>query len=251
MILSVNGIRFSYNSHPVLENISFRLGCGKVLGVLGVNGAGKSTLLKCLNRILKPQDGSVLLEGKNIHQMKRRDIARKIGYLPQKDGDSKLTVFESVLLGRKPHANWAYTDSDYAIAEDVIIRLGLEHLAHRSMMGLSGGEIQKTAIARALAQSPRVLLLDEPTSSLDLKNQIEVMAFVRKIVRENMLAAVISIHDLNLAVRFADHFLLMKDKSICASVEKKGLTPEMIRNIYGIDVLIREVEGYPIVIPLQ
>jgi iron complex transport system ATP-binding protein len=251
MILSVSDIRYSYNSHPVLDNVTFELKSHKILGLLGINGAGKSTLLKCLNRILKPDSGSIILDGKNLIDMNRQDVAQEVGYAPQKAADSKLTVFESVLLGRKPHMQWSFTDADYSIVEDIIRRLGLESKAHKPLDELSGGELQKTVIARAIAQSPKVLLLDEPTNNLDLKNQIEVMGLIRKYVISNDLSAVISIHDLNLALRFADKFLLLKDHKIYSAVSKEELTAELIREVYDIEVLIGKVENLSVIVPIQ
>jgi iron complex transport system ATP-binding protein len=250
MILSVENIQFSYNSHPVLSDVTFGVGRGRMLGILGVNGAGKSTLLKCVNRILDAEADGMLLDGKDLFKMDRRDVARYLGYVPQKSGDSSLTVFESILLGRRPHIRWSVTNRDYGVVEEVTRQMGLEALASRPVNDLSGGEAQKVLIARALAQSPRVLLLDEPTSNLDVKNQLEVMGLIRRIVKTKDLAALISIHDLNLAVRFADDLLLLKDHKVRFSTPKAGLTAEMIREVYGIDVVIQEVGGHPVVAPL-
>lgn len=250
MIFAVDNLRFGYNSHPVLAGVTFTLEKGRLLGVLGVNGAGKSTLLKCLNRILKPQSGTVLLAGTDLLAMQRSEIARRIGYVPQKSAETNLTVFESVLLGRKPHIRWSAADEDYAVVENVLRQMGLEPLALRPVSELSGGEAQKVLLARALAQTPRVLLLDEPTSNLDVKNQLEVMGRIREVVKSEQLAAVISIHDLNLAVRFADDFVLLKDRRIRHATSRQGLTEEMIGEVYGIDVVIREVGGHPVVVPL-
>lgn len=250
MMLVVDNLRFGYNSHPVLAGVTFTLEKGRLLGVLGVNGAGKSTLLKCLNRILKPQDGNILLAGRDLLAMDRREIARRMGYVPQKSVDSKLTVFESVLMGRRPHIQWSASDEDYTVVESVIRRMGLEALALRPMTDLSGGEAQKVLLARALAQQPKVLLMDEPTNNLDVKNQLEVMEEIRNVVKTENLAAVISIHDLNLAVRFADDFLLIKDHRIRFATPKQGLNAEMIREVYGIEVVIRAVSGHTVVVPL-
>jgi len=250
MILTVDNLLFGYNSHPVLDGVSFVLEKGRMLGVLGINGAGKSTLLKCLNRILSPRKGAVFLAGKNLLQMNRREIARQIGYLPQKSGDSQLSVYESVLLGRRPHIQWAATEADYAVVENLIGRLGLEALALRPVNELSGDEAQKVLLARALAQKPRLLLLDEPTSNLDVKNQLEVMALIQKVVKTETLSAVVSIHDLNLAVRFADDFLLLKDRRIRYAVAGPDLTAEMVWDVYGLEVVIRKVGGHPVVVPI-
>ncbi|WP_373499795.1 ABC transporter ATP-binding protein [Desulfococcus sp.] len=250
MILDVSGIRFAYNSHPVLAGIGFSVAPGRVLGILGRNGAGKSTLLKCLNRILRPQSGGVLLEGEDLLAMTRREAARRVGYVPQRHGTDPLTVYEAVLLGRKPHMGWTVSADDCRRVETILAQMGLTRLSSRPVSDLSGGEVQKVMIARALAQTPRALLLDEPTSNLDLKNQLEVMDLIRGIARNQGLSAVVSIHDLNLAVRFADTFLFLKDHRVYALVEKEGLTADIIREVYGVEVTLRQVNGKTVVIPM-
>ncbi|GBC63611.1 ABC transporter ATP-binding protein [Desulfonema ishimotonii] len=250
MKLSVAGITFAYNSHPVIRDVSFSLEPGQVLGVLGVNGAGKSTLLKCLNKILHPSGGAVFLGGKDLLKMDGAEIARHMAYVPQKYGGEQLTVFDTVLLGRKPHIRWAATHRDYEVVETVLERMGLARFALRPVLALSGGEMQKVVMARALAQEPDVLLLDEPTSNLDLKNQFEVMGLVRQVVREQKLAAVVSIHDLNLALRFADRFLMVRDHTVFSLTDRESVTREMIRDVYGVEVLLTEVEGHRVVVPL-
>lgn len=250
MRLTVANIEFSYNSHPVLSDVNFSLDRGQIMCVLGVNGAGKSTLLKCLNRILKPRRGSVSVDGKNLLLMSQNSVARRIGYVPQRHPETRLMVFEAVLMGRKPHIRWALGGDDYALVENIITQIGIAHLAMRSVSDLSGGEIQKVIIARALAQSPAVLLLDEPTSNLDLKNQLEVMGLIRRIVETQGLSAVVAIHDLNIAVRFADRFLFLKEQRIHAISTRKGITSEMIHQVYGVEVVLKEFEGQTIVVPV-
>ena len=250
MILAVDNIRFSYNSHPVLENVSFRLEKGRLLAILGVNGAGKSTLLKCLNRILRPQAGSVFMGSEDLHRLSQNAIARRMGYVPQQHTRTQLTVYESVLLGRRPHLGLTVSRTDYAVVDRTIQQMGLSGLALRPVSDLSGGEAQKVMIARALAQSPSILLLDEPTSNLDLKNQMEVMALIRSVVGTGGFMAVVAIHDLNLALRFADHFLFVKDHRVHASASREKLDAEMISQVYGIEVLIQEVNGHRVVVPV-
>lgn len=250
MNLKVSNIRFSYNSHPVLSDVTFSLNPGEVVCALGVNGAGKSTLLKCLNRILQPQKGSVLVDGEELKRISRNRIARLMGYVPQRHPETQLTVFEAVLMGRKPHIRWSLGADDYALVEEILQQMGISYLAMRRVCDLSGGEIQKVVIARALAQSLDILLLDEPTSNLDLKNQLEVMELIRLIVKTRNLSAVIAIHDLNIAVRFADRFIFLKDGLIHGTAGKKDLSSEMIHQVYGVKVALREVNGHTIVVPL-
>jgi iron complex transport system ATP-binding protein len=251
MILSVDGLSVRYNSHPVLQDVTFEALSGQILGVLGVNGAGKSTLLKCLNKVLQPHSGSVLLDGTNLLQLSGDAVARRIGYVPQRYNTDQVTVFDAVLLGRKPHVKWAATERDLLVVERLLKLMGLEACALRSVSTLSGGEAQKVVIARALAQEPRVLLLDEPTSSLDLRNQLEVMNLVTSVVRSEGVSAVVAIHDLNLALRFVDRFLILKNGSIHATGLKDALTPEVIEEVYGVRSILSTVEGYPVIIPVH
>ncbi|MCB2148452.1 MAG: ABC transporter ATP-binding protein [Deltaproteobacteria bacterium] len=250
MILSVNDIRFSYNSHPVLDAVSFSLEKGRVLAILGVNGAGKSTLLKCLNRILKPQAGSVLLGEKDLSLLPRKAIARRMGYVPQHHAQSAISVFEAVLLGRRPHMGLTVGKTDYAVVEQLLESMGLAALALRPVSDLSGGEAQKVMIARALAQSPQVLLLDEPTSNLDLKNKIAVMGLIRTVVSSQRLMAVVAIHDLNLAVRFADHFLFIKNHQVHGLCSRHDLDADLIEAVYGLAVRVEEIAGHRVIVPL-
>lgn len=251
MILKVNEVSFRYNSHPVLKEVTFELPRGEILAVLGINGAGKSTLLKCINRILRPSGGSVLVDGADVLTLNGDAVARRIGYVPQRFGDHQVTVFDAVLLGRKPHIKWAATEKDMHIVERLLTSMGLEEHALRPISTLSGGEAQKVVIARALAQEPKVLLLDEPTSSLDLRNQLEVMDLVAGVVHSAGVSAVVAIHDLNLALRFADRFLLLKDGTIHTTGPREALTPEVIEAVYGVHSLMRTVEGFPVIIPVH
>ncbi|MBA3027600.1 MAG: ABC transporter ATP-binding protein [Desulfobacteraceae bacterium] len=250
MKLVVRDICFSYNSHPVLSDIRFHLNPGQMMCILGVNGAGKSTLLKCLNRILKAGKGNVMVGEENLLSLGRKQIARIMGYVPQRHPETSLTVFEAVLLGRKPHIQWSVQQTDYLLVERILQEIGLAQLAMRPVSDLSGGEMQKVGIARALAQSPGILLLDEPTSNLDLKNQLDVMGLIRRIVDTQQLAAVVAIHDLNTALRFADRFVFMKNNSIHAAVPKEGLTSEIISEVYDVNVLLQDIGGHQVVVPV-
>ncbi len=251
MILSVEGIEFSYPSAPpVLNGVNFSMESGTVSAILGINGSGKSTLLKCTNRILRPAKGVVFLDETDLHELAQTQIAKHVGYVPQKCTDSRLTVFDTVLLGRKPYIKWAATKRDIEMAEHAVRMMKLEKFVLRPVSELSGGEMQKVIIARALAQEPDVLLLDEPTSNLDLKNQVEVMNLISEVARKKKVAVMISVHDLNLALRFADVFLLLKDGVIRECGGKESITPRIIREVYEVDVVLGEVGGYSVVIPV-
>jgi iron complex transport system ATP-binding protein len=250
MILNVQGLRFHYPGRPVLEKVSFAVDKGQVLAILGTNGTGKTTLLKCINRILTPAAGSVFIGDAPVASLSRNALAQQIGYVEQQRAGSRATVFNTVLLGRKPYIRWDITQHDMEIASRALDTLGLTDYALRYMDELSGGELQKVVIARALAQEPEILLMDEPTSSLDLKNQLEVLNLIRQISRARGIAVVVAMHDLNLALRFADRFLLLKDKTIFAAGGPEVMTPETIESVYAVPVMIAAHNGSRVVIPL-
>ena len=225
-LLTIADVQFSYDGVAVLRDMHLELGQGRIMAVLGVNGAGKSTFLKCINKILRVKKGSIRLHDRDVLMINRRDIARHMGYVPQRYEEEDLSVFDAVLLGRTPHMNWKAEKRDLEVVERIIGQMALSHIAMRPVGTLSGGEIQKVVLARALAQEPDLLLLDEPTSNLDLKNQLEVMRLVRKAVRAQGLSAVICLHDINLAFRFADLFLMMKNGSVHALGGERPLRPK-------------------------
>jgi iron complex transport system ATP-binding protein len=249
MMLQVEGLYFRYNSHPVLSAMSFAVEAGELLAILGPNGVGKTTLLKCINAIHKPAGGAVFLEGYNVLRLRPTEIAANIGYVAQKSETSRFTVFDAVLMGRMPHVRWKIGDHDLKIVDAALRRLGLEPLQLRYIDQLSGGELQKVAIARALVQEPRILLLDEPTSSLDLRNQIAILSMLRRVVDEHGMAGVMTMHDLNTALRFAHKFLLLKDGAVFAAGRVEEITSDMVQEVYGLPVDIHTIGGYPIVVP--
>lgn len=250
MILSVDGIEFCYNGHPVLKEVNFPVFRGEVVSILGNNGAGKSTLLKCLNKILKPQKGSILIDGDILFRLSRLEIAKRVGYVAQKYESSRCTVFDAVLLGRKPHIKWEATAKDLEIVQQVLKNMNLDQFSLRYLDELSGGELQKVVIARALTQEPRVLLLDEPTSNLDLKNQLDVLSTIKRSAKKQNIAAVVVMHDLNLALRFSDKFMLLKNKTTFACGGMEIMTSENIAEVYGVPVAVEKMGSIPVVVPL-
>ena len=250
MFLEVNSIDFSYGNRQVLDGVSFAVKEKDLVSVLGPNGVGKTTLIKCINRVLTPDDGSVFIGGSDLHRMSKKDIAKNIGYVAQRSETSKTTVFDSVLLGRKPHFQWDVTDKDMRLAGRVLHLLGLDGLALKYVDEISGGEYQLVQIARVLVQQPKLILLDEPTSSLDLANQHMIMHLVRNIVKKNNMAAIMVIHDLNLAIRHSDKFVLMKDGMVYSVGGVEVITPENIKAVYNIEAYVESVRGVPVVIPI-
>lgn len=249
MILDVKGLEFSYNSHPTLQDVTFSVDEHDMVAIMGPNGVGKTTLLKCLNRILIPRGGMVTLDGDEIQEMKRKQVARCIGYVPQRGDVSRVTVYDSVLLGRRPHIDWDLNENDHKVIGRIIKLIGLEDMAMRYIDEISGGEFQMVQLARALAQQPRLVSLDEPTSNLDICNQHRMMKAIQNIVANNNLAAIMVIHDLNLSIRYSNKFILMKDGMIFKAGGREVLTPENIREVYNIDCCIEEYSGIPMVIP--
>jgi iron complex transport system ATP-binding protein len=250
MFFEVNGIKFSYRSKRVLNGVSFNVKADDVVSILGPNGVGKTTLIKCIGKVLTPNAGSVLIEGADLHRMSKKDIAKKIGYVSQRSETSKTTVFDSMLLGRKPHFEWDITEKDIRLAGRVLHLLGLDELALKYVDEISGGEYQLVQIARVIVQQPKVILLDEATNSLDLSNQHRIMHLIKNIVKRNHMAAIMIIHDLNLAIRHSDKFVLMKDGLVYSAGDHEIITPENIKAVYNIDAYVEKVRGIPIVIPI-
>ena len=250
MILRVEDLHFSYGSRPVLEGVDFGVAKGELCAVLGNNGAGKSTLLKCAARILQAREGVVYLDEEDISKLKGQDLAKSLSYVAQRDTENaRLSVFDTVLQGRKPHLGLTIRTNDIQVVEEVLVALEMEEFAFRYLDELSGGELQKVVIARALAQEPQVLLLDEPTSNLDLRNQLEVMDLMRRMTEEKGMAVLVAIHDINLASRFCDKYLLLHEGLIFASGGDEVLTQSNIEETYGIMVRLLRDNGRTLVVP--
>ena len=241
--------RYDPEGKPVLQNISFFLKNGQCASILGVNGAGKSTLLKCIDRLLHPLSGKIRIDGQDVASMSRNELARTIAYVPQSARASDLPVFDAVLLGRKPYIRWDASAKDREIVMSLLERLKLTHLMLRPLSQLSGGEAQKVLLARALAQEPGILLLDEPTSNLDPRNQHEVMQLVREIAGDHSLCVLSVLHDLNLAIRYSDRFLMLKDSAVFAAGGMECMTPENIEAVYHMHVHLIEHRGIPVLVP--
>ena len=251
--LKINDLIFDYGGKLVLENICFTMGANEILAVIGPNGAGKSTLLRCINGLLKLRKGAVYLNGKTIGTMKKKEIAGYIGYVPQRISTLfPFTVFDMVLLGRYPHRKLNCGRQDLQKALTALTLLGIENLAMKNFTEISGGQQQKVTIARALVQEARILLLDEPTSNLDVLHQLEVMELLTNLVKKNEMSAVLSMHDLNLTARYADRVLLLNQGRVIAEGRPVSvLTPENISSVYQIDVEVRNFHGRPHIIPLR
>ena len=248
-MMEVKNLSFHYKDCPeVLRNIFFSIEPGQFLAILGNNGVGKSTLLKCFNHILKPDTGEVLLNGNDLLKQSGRDVAKQVAFVSQSAPNTQMTVHDVVMLGRRPYMKWGFTEQDHNIVHDAMHRLDVEDMRGRFLSQLSGGEKQKVMLARALAQQPKVLLLDEPTSALDIQNQYQVLKMVRDICHRDQIIAVVVIHDLNLALRFCDRFLLLKDGQVYRQGGRSILDREALREVYGVDAKVVELEGRHIVL---
>ena len=243
-MMQVKNLSFHYKGCPeVLKDISFDMEPGQFLAILGNNGVGKSTLLKCFNHILKPDSGVVCLDGENLLKQSSREVAKKVAFVSQSVPSTQMTVHDVVMLGRRPYMKWGFTEEDHKIVHDAMHRLDVEDMRGRFLNQLSGGEKQKVMLARALAQQPKVLLLDEPTSALDIQNQYQVLKLVREFCHKDNMIAVVVIHDLNLALRFCDRFLLLKDGHVYRHGDRNILDSEVLRDVYGVDAKVVEIEG--------
>lgn len=248
-MIEAKGICFHYKNCPVvLQNVDFQAEDGHFLAILGNNGAGKSTLLKCMNGILKPDAGSLLLDGEDLLIMPHRQVAQRVAFVAQTVASTQMTVHDMVMLGRRPYMGWSFSREDHDIVHAAMARLGLMDMRGRFLNQLSGGERQKVMLARALAQQPRLLLLDEPTSALDIRNQYQVLKIVGELCRTEGLTAVVVIHDLTLALRFCDRFLLMRDGQVYRCGGLEVLDKTALREVYGVDAEPVVVNGRHIVL---
>ncbi len=241
--LTVDNISFSYNPGiPTLRNVSLSITKGEFVSVAGPNGSGKTTLLRLLDRIYLPEKGEIFLSGQNLIRYSRSEIARRIAFVPQESGVLfPFTVFEIVLMGRSPHSRGTIFENDHdrQVAFDMMRLTDIEHLADHPITSLSGGERQRVFIARALAQQPEIILLDEPNAHLDIAHQIDVFKIIKKLNAESGLTVVSVSHDLNLAASYSDRIAML----VCGSVEAIGtpeevLTETRIREVFRTQVLV-------------
>lgn len=240
--LSVNNLVFSYGNDPVLNEISFQVEHGGFVTIVGPNGSGKSTLLKNLSAILAPDSGQIFLDGEAIFRVPPKELARKLAVVPQETAvQFPFTVMEAVLMGRMPHQKrfQGDTEEDLAIVKRALERTHTWHLRDRPITELSGGERQRVIVARALAQEPKVLLLDEPTAHLDLQHQMELLNLLKEINEEGRVTILAVLHDLNLAAQYSKYVILLhRTKIFAAGPPEKVLTAQNIREVYGMEVVI-------------
>ncbi|HJK78010.1 MAG TPA: ABC transporter ATP-binding protein [Methanocorpusculum sp.] len=236
MRIETEAVAQKYGSVPILHDISFTADAGEVVALLGPNGSGKSTLIKTIADILPPASGKVLIDGVDASAIDPIDRAKLIGYVPQYFHYTPLTtVLDTVLIGRRPYMSWSVTEEDLAAVDKSLAAMHVTDLAGRFVNELSGGQRQRVFIARTLAQQPAFYLFDEPTSSLDLRHQLETVSTMQRIVHEENSCMIIALHDLNLALRYTDKVVMLKCGRIHAcGTPEEVLTEEAVRDVYGV-----------------
>ena len=250
MRIKIDGMEFGYSSVPVLKDIVLDLEGPQFVTIIGPNGVGKSTLIHCMNKVLKPSKGTVLVNDQDVSDMKLKDIAKIIGYVPYTSSDTfPLSVVDTVLMGRSPHTGWKPKEADLNIVYNVLKLLDIDDLAMRPFNELSAGQHQRVMLARGLAQDPQILLLDEPTSNLDIRHQLEVTRLLRDLSRTQDLLVVMISHDINISAKFSDRMILLKGGTIFATgTPDEVITENNIREAYGVESEVIRYEGHPHVI---
>ncbi|MBD8477323.1 ATP-binding cassette domain-containing protein [Microbacterium sp. CFBP 8794] len=253
--LSAEKLTLSYGDRTIIDELDLELPAGRITAIVGANGCGKSTLLRALARLLPPKTGRVVLDGKALHERPSKEIARILGLLPQSPiAPEGIAVADLVGRGRHPHqralARWSALD--YEVVAEALAATGISDLADRSIDELSGGQRQRVWIAMALAQETDILLLDEPTTFLDVAHQVEVLDLLTDLNRDRGTTTVMVLHDMNMAARYADHLVALRDGRIVAAGDPSAvMTSELIADVFGLDALVvpDPVSGTPLVLP--
>lgn len=249
-MLSVEKLTFRYgrSGAPVLRGVDLELEQGQVGILLGKNGSGKTTLFQNILGILTPTGGSVRFDGADLTRMPRRERARRIAYVPQDISFGALSVFDSILMGRIAYFGLKADRDDYAAVERILEDMHLEALAHRNVDALSGGERQKIAIARAMAQEPQLMIFDEPTGNLDIANEQLILEEAKKLAREKKIGILSSLHDLNQALSFGDRFFFLKDGVVRYTGGKECVSEDVIRDVFDVRAKIAEIGGRKVIL---
>lgn len=250
-MIKLNNISFSYNGKPVIAGIDHEFLPGSFTAIMGPNGSGKTTLIRLMSRLLRPEQGSIIFNDTPLDKIKRDVLAQQMAYVPQQQSNVfPATVFETVLLGRKPYIQWNPGKDDKEITSATLVKLGLEEIAFKNINQLSSGQRQRVFIARALAQQPGIILLDEPTANLDLQHQHELMALLQELENTG-ITIIMAIHDLNLAAKYCSDFMLLSEGSLVASGDRKIFNKELIERIYKVQVRIIEEDDNRFILPIK
>ncbi|MBE6523466.1 MAG: ABC transporter ATP-binding protein [Thermoplasmata archaeon] len=250
MIIDINGIEFGYSSESVLKNVTVKIEGPKFVSILGPNGVGKSTLIHCINKILSPRQGVVMIDGKDVKEITIKEMSKIVGYVPYSSNDTfPLTVVDTVLMGRHPHSHRGSLDEDLDIVYDTLELLEIQDLAMRPFNELSAGQHQKVMLARGLAQQPQILLLDEPTSNLDVRHQIDVAKLLKDLSVQKQILVIMICHDINIAAKYSDEIILMHEGTIFdVGTPKEVITEENLRTVYNVVCKVIDDDGSPHVI---
>ena len=249
-MLKIENLHFNYggSSRDVLRGANLELSEGQVGILLGKNGSGKTTLFKSLLGIVKPKKGSITFRGENLLKLNRLQRARRIAYVPQDIQFGDLSVFDSVLMGRISYFGIRAGKEDLESVERLLKDMGLMELAHRNVTELSGGERQKIAIARAMAQEPQLMVFDEPTGNLDIQSEQLIIREAKKLAQQKNIAVLASLHDLNQALALGDTFFFLKDGIVKYAGGKEIFTPEVIKDIFDADVELLKMDGKTVIV---
>lgn len=242
VLLRVEGVSFAYNGRPTLAGVSLQARAGEIVGLIGPNGSGKSTLVRTISGVLRPHSGSVWIGGEPLESLSRNELAKRVAVVPQSPHlPEAFTAWEVVLLGRTPHLRLLQSESrhDVEVARRALERCGAWESAHHRVGELSGGEVQRVIIARAVAQEPSLLLLDEPTSHLDINHQTAIMDLIASLAREEGLAVVAVFHDLNLAAQYCRRLVILREGRVLVEGSPVDvITPDNVRSAYGAEVCV-------------
>jgi iron complex transport system ATP-binding protein len=254
--LTAENLTGGYQTQTIIHHLNLQIKSGEWLSLLGGNGSGKSTLLKLLMRLLTPQQGVVWLDGKAIHTLPPAVVAQRLALLPQQQTvPSGLTVQQLVSLGRTPYQpwwRWELTTDDRVEIDRAMVLTNVADFADRSVESLSGGERQRAFLALALAQNPRMLLLDEPTTYLDLRYQLELLTLLRDLQKQQGLTIITVLHELNLAIRYSDRLAMLKDGYLVAvGIPEKVITPEVVAEVFGVKIVILDTPVGLQICPLE
>ena len=252
--IEMHNVSLGYSRQVVLREINLQVSPGEMVGLIGPNGCGKSTVIRALSRVISPFSGRILVDGKEITKLSRRELAHLIGVVPQLPLlPSAFTAFEIVLMGRNPHLGFLQYEGpkEIAIAWQAMEKTGTQSLAERRVSELSGGEIQGLLIARALAQETKAILLDEPTANLDIGRQIEILGLIRSLRLDKSMAVLAALHDLNLAAQYCDRLVMLNEGRIYAEgTPWEVITAKNVAEVYGAEscVYTHPVNGLPCVL---